>query len=142
MVLIFLDIDGVMLPAKSWEKPELLNDGFMSFDKKAVQAINQILGPGDTIIITSSHRTKYSISKWIEIFQHRGINIGEINLLPVFPNCKSRKEELLHFFENNIPNEDFLIIDDDKSLLDLPSSYKDKLILTSSLIGLHPELVH
>jgi hypothetical protein len=30
-MLIFLDIDGVMVPAKSWERPVLLKDGFPAF---------------------------------------------------------------------------------------------------------------
>ena len=51
-------------------------------------------------------------------------------------NCKSRKDEILNWFNLNGVSEKFIIIDDDKSLNDLPSYLKDKLVLTSSLIGL------
>jgi hypothetical protein len=30
-MLIFLDIDGVMVCVKGWKSPELLNDGFPAF---------------------------------------------------------------------------------------------------------------
>ena len=30
-MLVFLDIDGVMAPAKSWQRPDILEDGFVDF---------------------------------------------------------------------------------------------------------------
>ena len=33
-MLLFLDIDGVMVPAKGWKSPELLNDGFPAFSSR------------------------------------------------------------------------------------------------------------
>ena len=31
-MLFFLDIDGVMVPAKGWKSPEFLDDGFPAFN--------------------------------------------------------------------------------------------------------------
>jgi hypothetical protein len=42
----------------------------------------------------------------------------------------------LNWFNLNKVSEEFIIIDDDKSLNDLPTYLKEKLILTSPLIGL------
>ena len=42
-MLILLDIDGVMVPANSWKKPEFLADGFAVFSTKSVQALNKII---------------------------------------------------------------------------------------------------
>ena len=43
----------------------------------------------------------------------------------------------INWFNTNEIQEDFIIIDDDKSLNDLPKFFKNRLILTSSLIGLN-----
>jgi hypothetical protein len=42
-MLLFLDIDGVMVPAKSWKNPELLNDGFPAFSSKASNALQHLI---------------------------------------------------------------------------------------------------
>jgi len=53
----------------------------------------------------------------------------------------SRKDEIINWYDA-LPyeNEAFVIIDDDKSLNDLPSHIKMNLILTSPLVGLTDEL--
>jgi hypothetical protein len=45
---------------------------------------------------------------------------------------------LIWFNVNNV-DDDYVIIDDDKSLNGLPVFLKDKLILTSSLVGLNDQ---
>jgi hypothetical protein len=42
-MLIFLDIDGVMVPAKGWQRPELLSDGFPVFSLNAVNALKKLI---------------------------------------------------------------------------------------------------
>ena len=61
-MLILLDIDGVMVPAKSWDSLQLLDDGFYGFDSKAVNALNSVLLQTKAdILLTTSHKSKYSI---------------------------------------------------------------------------------
>jgi len=48
----------------------------------------------------------------------------------------NRKDELLHWFNAKHLQENFIIIDDDKSLNGLPEYLKDKLIQTSGSVGL------
>ena len=138
-MLIFLDIDGVMAPAKSWQRPDILEDGFVDFSPKAVRVIQDILSQNadTTIILTTSHKSRFSLSQWKIIFERRGLNVNKLESLNDNTNFQSRKVAILNWFDSNDIHEDFIIIDDDKSLNDLPKIYKDRLILTSSLVGLN-----
>lgn len=132
-MVIFLDIDGVMVPIKSWEKTDILTDGFSKFSESSIKALNKLLTEETKVILTTSHRFSYSIGEWKDIFKKREVNISNIEILPFMGN--NRKNNILEWFENNDSN-DYLIIDDDKSLNDLPLEMKEKLILTSPMIGL------
>ena len=138
-MLVFLDIDGVMAPAKSWQRPDILEDGFVDFSSKAVSVLQDVLAqnPNSTIILTTSHKSRFSLSQWKIIFERRGLNVNKLESLNDNTDFQSRKVEILNWFDSNDIHEDFIIIDDDKSLNDLPTFYKDRLILTSSLVGLN-----
>ena len=140
-MLFFLDIDGVMVPAKSWKTPEFLNDGFPAFSSSATRVLQSLLSEGDIVMLTTSHKSKYSIEEWKSIFKNRGINIEKIKSLPQNLNNISRKEEIVNWFNFNNVDDNFVIIDDDKSLNELPNYLKDNFILTSSYIGLTEEHV-
>ena len=138
-MLIFLDIDGVMAPAKSWQRPDILEDGFVDFSSKAVSVLQDVLAQNadTTIILTTSHKSRFSLSQWKIIFERRGLNVNKLESLNDNTDFQSRKVEILNWFDSNDIHEDFIIIDDDKSLNDLPKFYKDRLVLTSTLIGLN-----
>ena len=135
-MLIFLDIDGVMVPAKSWERPELLDDGFPVFSSRATRVLQNIISDDATVMLTTSHKSTYTIDEWKTIFEKRNIRITNLKSLDKNIYNLSRKDEVLNWFNINEINEDFVIIDDDKSLNALPLFLKDNLILTSSLVGL------
>lgn len=139
MMLVFLDIDGVMAPAKSWQRPDMLEDGFVQFSKKATRVLQDLLDQftDSTIILTTSHKSRFSLSQWRAIFERRGLRVNEIKSLNDNTDFQSRKDEILNWLDSNDVQEDFIIIDDDKSLNNLPKSYKDRLVLTSTLIGLN-----
>jgi hypothetical protein len=138
-MLIFLDFDGVMVPAKSWQRPEILEDGFAAFSSKAVLVLNELLSQNTeaVIMLTTSHKSRFSHSEWKDIFQRRGLNVNQLKSLVENSDFLSRKEEILNWFNTKGIYEDFIIIDDDKSLNELPKFFKDRLILTSSLVGLN-----
>ena len=136
IVLIFLDIDGVMVPAKSWEKPKSLDDGFFEFSPAAVRVLQCIITEDTTIMLTTSHKSRYSSEEWKAIFHRRGIAVNQIKTLNQSDLSMSRKDEILNWFHFNTIHEEFIIIDDDKSLNALPTFLKDNLILTSASIGL------
>jgi hypothetical protein len=133
---IFLDIDGVLIPAKSWQIPELESDGFPLFSSKSVNVLKNLISESTTIILTTSHKSRFSIQEWKDIFSKRGLKVNKLETLVENVNHLNRKNELLNWFNSNDLKDDFLIIDDDKSLNDLPTFLKEKLVLTSPYIGL------
>ena len=138
-MLFFLDIDGVMVPAKGWKSPEFLDDGFPAFSNKAINVLQSLISEDVTVILTTSHKSKFSIEEWKKIFKNRGINIEKLKTLPENFNNLSRKDEIVNWFNFNNVDESFVIIDDDKSLNELPDLLKENLIQTSSYIGLTEE---
>lgn len=136
-MLVFLDIDGVMVPAKSWEKPNLLSDGFPEFSEKAIRVLQQIVSEHVTVLLTTSHKSRFNIEEWKRIFNNRGIDIRNLEKLEEPSFGTSRKDEILNWFKSNDIKEDFIIIDDEKSLNALPAFLKENLILTSPMIGLN-----
>lgn len=135
-MLIFLDIDGVMVPAKSWKSPELLDDGFPAFSVSASLALRQLIANNVTVMLTTSHKSNFTIQQWQNIFKKRGIEIPLLKSLPDNKTMLSRKDELLRWFNQNPIDEEFLIIDDDSSLNDLPIELKKHLIQPKPYIGL------
>ena len=138
-MLIFLDIDGVMVPAKGWKTPELLSDGFPAFSDKASRVLQRLISENTTIVLTTSHKANYTIDEWKDIFTKRNIHVENLKRLDNNVNNLSRKDEILNWFAVNNINDDFVIIDDDKSLNDFPDSLKKNLILTNPIIGLTDE---
>jgi HAD domain in Swiss Army Knife RNA repair proteins len=138
-MLFFLDIDGVMVPAKGWKSPEFLNDGFPAFSNRAANVLQSLISEDVTIMLTTSHKSKFSIEEWKNIFKNRGINIEKLESLPENFNNLSRKDEIVNWFNFNNVDEGFVIVDDDKSLNELPNFLKENLIQTNSYIGLTEE---
>ena len=77
--------------------------------------------------------------EWKSIFKNRGINIEKIKALPENIHNLSRKDEIINWFHLNNHHEEFIIIDDDKSLNELPDFLKKNLIQTSAHIGFTEE---
>jgi len=136
-MLILLDIDGVMLSASSWKPVEKLDDGFSNFSPRAVSNLQRIISEtGASIILTTSHKSTYSLYQWHNIFKKRGINVSIVGKLDDNTTFLSRKEEILNWQFKNKGINDYVIIDDDKSLNGLPSIIKEKVVLTSPMVGL------
>jgi hypothetical protein len=138
---ILLDIDGVMVPAAGWKAPELGKDGFPNFSKKAVIGRNRILSETNaSLLLTTSHKSKYSVDEWQRIFSERGINAEITKLHKNSSKFNSRKDEVLNWLQNQKSQNNYVIIDDDKSLHDLPLELKHSFVLTSSLVGLNEDI--
>jgi hypothetical protein len=141
-MLILLDIDGVMLPANSWSKPEILSDGFPMFNLRSIRALHKIITETNaSLLLTTSHKSKYTAAQWRNIFKVRGIDAKKINRLSSNSLETTRKDEILNWYNTkHVPNEEFVILDDDKKLNDLPVDIKNNLVLTSASVGLTDEL--
>lgn len=134
---LYLDIDGVMIPANSWRRPEILEDGFPTFSANDTKALLRIISKSNAeIVLTTSHKSLYSLKDWDKIFKRRNILVDKISRLPKNVNHLNWKDELMNWFNSNRINENFIIIDDDKSLNSLPVFLKSKLIQPSASVGL------
>ncbi len=140
-MLILLDIDGVMVQGASWRPIEKLDDGFSRFSPRAISGLQRILSatPNASIVLTTSHKSIYNLKEWRRIFNKREINTTSIYKLKENKTSLTRKDEILDWFNSAKPTENFVIIDDDKSLNDLPAHLKEKLVLTSATVGLNDE---
>ncbi|SCX93075.1 hypothetical protein SAMN05192588_0312 [Nonlabens sp. Hel1_33_55] len=140
-MLIYLDIDGVMVAANSWRRPNILDDGFAEFTPQAVKALNKILEfPETSIVLTTSHKHHFSLDQWKEMFRIRNIDIENIQRLPENNENLNRKEELMLWFQKTEIKDHFIIIDDDKSLNALSPYLKYRLIQTNASVGLTDHL--
>lgn len=139
-MLILLDIDGVMVPANNWKQPEFEKDGFPRFSRKATISLQKIISEtGAEILLTTSHKSNYYVGQWRNIFSARGFVNAKIRKLNKNSNHLTRREEVMKWVAKSNEKE-FVIIDDDKSLNNLPPRIKSRLIQTSATVGLNEEL--
>ena len=138
-MILLLDIDGVLETSPSWKQPEFLEDKFYKFNensrKNFIEVINKI---NPEIILTTTHRINYNLTEWNKIFELRGINvskISKINNAKKATDLKKRNIEIEEWFLKNSTAE-FLILDDDKSLNELPNNLKNHWIQIDSMFGI------
>ncbi|MEI5985237.1 MULTISPECIES: HAD domain-containing protein [Sphingobacterium] len=148
-MIVFLDIDGVMVHANPHRKVELEDDGFYKFNELAVDILKSILYTSkDEIILSTSHRFKYNIAQWKQIFHRRGLKFKNVSILGNNSSIVNkdnnirlpinRRTEIFNYIQfHNYRSEDIIIIDDDKSLNDLPNKFKERLVLTNPYTGLN-----
>lgn len=149
-MIVLLDIDGVMVHANPHRPIELDTDGFYKFNAVAVQILQStIYFTKDQIVLSSSHRFKYSVAEWRKIFVRRGLNFRFLSILDFsrrqakvqdavdLHDRISRRTEIFEWITaNKVSEQDVIIIDDDKSLNDLPKKLKERLVLTNPYVGL------
>ena len=141
-MLLLLDIDGVMVHASPWKKIDSLDDGFYDFMPRAVEGLRKIISEtGASIVLTSSHKSRYSLPEWKNIFTKRGIET-DILKLDDNPTFLSRKDEILRWKQHNSHLENYAILDDDSSLHDLPEGIKQRVVFTQGFVGLKDENVN
>jgi len=142
-MIFLLDIEGVLVHANPHQIVELEDDGFYKFNPQAIQILKSIIyKTKDKVILSTSHRIKYNIQEWKVIFERRGLEIRNLSILDdkkyLSNHRHTRKEEILEWIQsNNLDYKDVVIINDDKSLNDLPTYLKNRLILTNSYTGLN-----
>jgi ATP-dependent helicase/DNAse subunit B len=125
-----------MVPANSWRRAEILEDGFSEFSKNAVRLLDKIISNTNAdIVLTISYKHNYSLKEWKKIFERRNIIVKKITRLSENINHSNQKDELLNWFSAEHISEKF-IIDDNKSLKDLPGFLKIKLVQTIGSVGL------
>jgi sugar-specific transcriptional regulator TrmB len=142
-MVILLDIDGVLVTKPSWEKVESGPDGFMLFNKGSAENLAFILSETNaSVVLTTTHRINFDLEKWIEIFASRGINISAISKLNnknSLAEMHDRGTEIKEWVDSNRDQQDYVIIDDDTSINNLPSAIKNRWVATKPFIGIDDE---
>ena len=136
---ILLDFDGVMVTTPTWRSVERLEDGFMAFNSYCVANLARVLSitPAD-IVLTTTHRIHHSEAEWYQLLLNRGIKtdkVSKVNSASTFKDLSIRCIEVLEWVDAH-SSENFVIIDDDKSLRDLPTDIKARWVETNFHQGL------
>ncbi len=137
--VLILDLDGVLITTPPWKPDTVHEDGYSDFNDECVSNLNTLLTITDfEIWLSSTRRLRKTLKEFNQIFKNRNIEKEISGFLPDYPTCTNRKEEVLNFIVNyNI--DDYLILDDDKSLNGLKTEVKRNLVATELTIGFNHE---
>lgn len=137
--LLILDLDGVLITTPSWKNDCIHEDGYSDFNVECVTNLNILVATFDfELWLISSRRKGKAIEEFNVIFSNRGIGIKIAGYVPMYHKRMSRREELEQFLI--LGNyDDFVIIDDDKSLNGLPAKWKQRLVSTETMIGFNKD---
>jgi hypothetical protein len=149
--LLFLDFDGVLNSTHYLNSPSFMEETkdlsdaeiylvqyqYM-IDPEAVRLVNQIVEASQVqVIISSSHRTRYSIGELEEILKSRGAIFPVAGKIPRI-HWVPRGVEIQAFLDGlPQPPDSFVIIDDHYDMVHL----KDYLVATTMETGLRPDHV-
>jgi len=140
---VLLDIDGVLVTTPAWQATEHLPDGFLKFNEKAANNLAKIIDSTNAaVVLTTTHRINYSVDKWRELLETRGIfpsSVAKLNDLTMLSDMGDRAREIKEWVDKENNDRNFVIIDDDLSINGLPSSITEKFVLTKPMIGLDEE---
>lgn len=140
-VTILLDIDGVLVTTPPWKKVDLLDDGFMAFNPTATHLLQKLYEiTNAAIVLTTSHRINYSIGQWKQIFHSRGLcfdDISKINDVSEIQNLGIRADEINAWVSEHGHCENYVIIDDDLSIMSLSNDIRSRTVITSLMIGIN-----
>lgn len=139
---ILLDFDGVMVTTPTWQTVEHLDDGFMKFNSFCALNLAEILAITQAdIVLTTTHRIHHDDEKWLQLLHNRDLftnQVTKVNQAKTFAELSVRRLEVLDWVNAN-PTENYVIIDDDKSLRELPISMKNRWVETNFYKGLTVE---
>lgn len=140
---ILLDLDGVLITAKSWETMEFGDDGLYDFKYEARKNLEWLLKESHAkIILITNHAKKYDHETWEFVFWSRCGYEGEIILFDDFeyPN-ESKDLKIERWSVGYGYGVNYVILDDDNFLNNLPNHIKERWIQPFSMIGLTDENV-
>ncbi len=140
---LLLDFDGVLITTPSWRKVARLDDGFLAFNLQCAYNIAEVVKSYSAeIVLTTTHRIHYDNTTWQQLLANRGIityKVSKINEVKHHFEIGNCCDEIMQWVEQQ-NNTDFIIIDDDKSLNNLPPNIKNKWIETDFMLGFTDEL--
>lgn len=132
-MILFLDLDGVMIDGAPWKKLEI-KDNFPVFLKSSVKNLNYILEklPDLKIVLISSHSESKNLVEWDHVFRVRGVK----NFRHIYKSGVD-KFDLHEYISKYVnPNEKYAIVDDDIRLRDVTELDRSKIVSPHSSKGL------
>jgi len=134
--IILLDLDGVLITTAPWEPDKMHEDGYSDFNPICVTNLNRIIkDTGYDIILSSARRVEVNRLVMNGYFKNRGVIKLIKDYVPIYREASSRREEIEMFLEEYKP-ENYLILDDDKSLSGASEEIKSNWIQTYLMTGL------
>jgi hypothetical protein len=139
-MVILLDLDGVLITTPAWRAVETEPDGFFKFNARATANLAALLAATNAaVVLTTSHRLNYSLAQWAAFFHARGLvptAITKVNNRNTLPPAGSRAAEIAVWVAQPGAPANYVVVDDDLSLHDLPASIKNRCVITKPLLGL------
>ncbi len=137
--VIILDLDGVLILTPNWKSDEIHADGYSEFNSDCVRNLNLLMANLNAELwLSSTRRFSKNLKQFQEIFMNRNIKAPLIGFLPGGTIGIERKIEIDVFLDNE-PIQNFLIIDDDKSLNGLELVRRQFWVQTEFLTGFNAE---
>ena len=137
--VVILDLDGVLILTPPWKSDKIDVDGYSEFDKQSVTNLNILMSKIDAELwLSSNRRFGMTLEKFRQIFIYRKIEAPLIGFLPLNNLNTLRKDEVNIFLDQEHVNN-FLILDDDKSLNSLPLERRLFWVATDPMIGFNSE---
>lgn len=120
MKLLFLDIDGVMKPGRSYFKPHEAADRNGDFDPLAVECVNRICERSGALIVFNSVWNRGSYGHIWEIAAKQGIGPSFIAKAPItkYPILHDRLEAIELYLKHATGWTNWVALDD--ALIDHP----------------------
>lgn len=139
-MVILLDLDGVLITTPAWRPVEVATDGFFCFNERATANLAYLLSETKAaIVLTTSHRINYPLTEWVSFFQARNLYpaaISKLNDRTTLPPPGGRATEIAAWVAQSGASGNYVLLDDDLSLHDLPAAIKKRWVPTKPLIGL------
>ena len=134
--IIILDLDGVLITTVPWEADKMHEDGYSDFNPICVTNLNRIIkDTGYDIVLSSARRKEVERIVMNGYFRNRGVSKLIKDYVPIYKEASNRREEIEMFLEEHQP-ENYLIIDDDKSLSGASEEIKSNWIQTYLMTGI------
>lgn len=132
---IILDIDGVLITTPLWKPDALHKDGYSDFNETCVRNFNKLASTVTIeVMLSSSRRKTKTLAEFRQIFDNRGIEATVTGFIPVLADATHKSEEIKAYLEET-KVRNYLIIDDDLSLNDLPPHIRKNCIFTTYARG-------
>lgn len=141
MKILFLDIDGVLIPAKQYTE-QFMYCGLYP-DPATIKALNKIIGEtGAKIVISSTLRLGQTIKSLQNLMQEWNINGDVIGMTPYLFKDAKRGHEIekwMEVFEQEKEKVDRIVILDDKNDMEQYSNYLVKTEFNEGLTEAHAD---